>query len=117
MKPPSMTLGQKIKTHRKKMGLTQRDLAKIVEVSFPTLCRYENDVHLPSIVIIKKLAKALKTTSDNLLSTDSREMSIQDSEEFDLVRFFRGLNDRGRKRLLEYLRDFGEIAKYAKSHR
>ena len=115
MKPSPTTLGQRIKSHREKMGLTQRQLAKVVDVSYPTLCRYENDVHQPSIAMIKKLAKALKTTGDNLLSMDLREMSIQDTEELELVRFFRNLNEQGRKRLLDYLLvDFKEIAKYAK---
>ena len=106
------TLGQRIKSHRKKMGFNLKMLAEVVGVSSAALSRYENDLRLPDASTIKKLAKTLKTTSDILLSTEQRDMSIQDSNEYDLVRGFRVLNDRGLKRLADCLTDLMKISQY-----
>jgi transcriptional regulator with XRE-family HTH domain len=111
----NLSLGQRIKRHRKNLGLTQRGLAKIIGVSFATLSRYEGDLRSPDAPIIKNLAKALKTTVDSLLSADSQEMSIQDSDELDLLRTFRGLNSLGRNRTLEYVSSLHDTPKYSNS--
>jgi transcriptional regulator with XRE-family HTH domain len=112
-----LSVGQKIKYHRKKLGLSLRTLAIKVKISPAMLSRYENDKCLPNALIIRELAKALKTTGDYLLGSDHREMSIQDSEELHVVRIFRNLNEKGRKRLVDYSSDLKDTPKYAKNHR
>jgi transcriptional regulator with XRE-family HTH domain len=109
-----LSAGQKIKYHRKKRGLSLRALAVIVGISPSMLSRYENDMCLPNALIIRELAKALKTTGDYLLGSEHREMSIQDSDELHVLRIFRSLNEKGRKRLIDYSSDLKDTPKYTK---
>ncbi len=53
--------------YRKKNGITQRELAKMLGVSQPTITQYETGARKPDIVTLKKLAKLLNCTTDQLL--------------------------------------------------
>ena len=61
-------LGKKIKEFRRKRGITQEQLAELVETSYKYIQRIEGktppDVRLTTII---KLAKALKVKPDELL--------------------------------------------------
>ena len=63
-------LGQKIKATRQKRKLTQEDLASNADIDYKYLQRIEgkNPPDL-GIVLIEKLAKALKTTTSKLLDS------------------------------------------------
>lgn len=54
-----MTVGQNIKKYRKKRGLTQRELADILETTQQNLAQYENDKRNPKIETIDRIAAAL----------------------------------------------------------
>ena len=43
-----MTYGERVKYVRKRMGLTQKQLAKALGVSFATINRWENNQNSPS---------------------------------------------------------------------
>lgn len=60
-----MTLGQKIKSKREELGISQTDLAKKINISKQTLYKYENDIitNIPSSVI-EALADKLYTTPE-----------------------------------------------------
>src|SRR4051795_2450972 len=66
-----MTFGQKIRALRKGQGLSQRDLAGKVKVSFTYISKIENEKldfgDYPSVKLIRKLAKALDADPDELL--------------------------------------------------
>ena len=49
-----------IKTLRKRMLVTQSDLANILGVSFASVNRWENDEHEPTMKIKRKLALLFK---------------------------------------------------------
>jgi transcriptional regulator with XRE-family HTH domain len=65
-----MTFGQKIRGLRKKKKLTQRQLAKVVQVDFTYLSKIENDQlpYTPSIKTIQALAQALNADGIELLN-------------------------------------------------
>lgn len=63
----TLTLGQKIKKLRKERGLTQVELAVIVNISPVYLGFIENGRRRPSLKTLEKLARALKTKPANLL--------------------------------------------------
>lgn len=63
-----MGLGERIRERRQEIGLTQDDLAKILEVTPQHISAIENDKRLPSLEFLVKLAKTLKVTTDYLLS-------------------------------------------------
>ena len=58
----SLSLGEKIKYLRKKNGMTQRQLADEIPISFSTFRRWETGEHKPNIQIIKRLAEILHTS-------------------------------------------------------
>lgn len=53
--------------YRKAKGITQRELAKKLGVAQPTITQYETGARKPDIVTLKKLAKILGCTTDQLL--------------------------------------------------
>lgn len=59
---------------RRENNLTSRDLAKLLNVSQPTITRCENGLQEPSKKNVKKLASYFNVSSDYLLGlTDERE--------------------------------------------
>lgn len=69
----SSDIGMRLRELRKKRGLTQRELASMVNVSFMTMRRWEASEHSPRIEEIKKLARALNVTEGELLSDSQDE--------------------------------------------
>ncbi|HEX4104781.1 MAG TPA: helix-turn-helix domain-containing protein [Rhizomicrobium sp.] len=59
-------LGNRLKEMRTKAGLTQAELADMVEVSRKTINTVENGVFVPSTLLALSLAKALNTTVEKL---------------------------------------------------
>ncbi len=66
-----MTLGQTIRSMRKALNLSQRDLAMKVKVNFTYISKIENEKldfgDYPSEELIVKIAKALDADADELL--------------------------------------------------
>lgn len=59
---------------RRENNLTSRELAKLLNVSQPTITRWENGLQEPSKKNVKKLASYFNVSSDYLLGlTDERE--------------------------------------------
>lgn len=62
-----MTFGEKLRTLREERGFKQYGLAQKVGIPPCLLSRYENDLTQPTLEQIKKLCKALKVSSTELL--------------------------------------------------
>lgn len=56
-----------LKKFRTAKSLTQKALAQLLDVSEPTVSQYETGARKPDIVTLKKLAKILDCTTDQLL--------------------------------------------------
>ena len=52
-----MTLGQKLKKLRTEKGLTQKDLADQLHVTFQTVSKWESDTNEPDFSTLKELSK------------------------------------------------------------
>ena len=65
-----MTIGQKLKQLRSKKGLTQKDLADQLHVSFQTVSKWENDENEPDISTLRELSKLYDCSVDYLISED-----------------------------------------------
>ena len=61
------TIGERIKTLRKKRGYNQKDLANLLGKSLRTIQKYESGEIEVSIAMVNELAKVLDTTSTYLL--------------------------------------------------
>ena len=56
----------KLKEHRKRRGLTQEELAKLSDVSRPTIARLETTDTRATPETTRKLARVLKVKPENL---------------------------------------------------
>ena len=61
------TLGKRIMENRKKLGLTQDQLAEKLGVTAQAVSKWENDQSCPDITMLPKLAEIVGTTTDTLL--------------------------------------------------
>lgn len=67
-----MTLGQKLKEIRKKFGLSQEQLADILNVSRQAITKWETDRGTPDISNLQELSKMFGITVDYLLNTENQ---------------------------------------------
>jgi transcriptional regulator with XRE-family HTH domain len=65
-----MNTCDKIKIARKKLGLTQMELAEKADVSLMSVRRYENDDKKYQLDILLKITKALGVSLSDLISSD-----------------------------------------------
>lgn len=72
-----MPFRQRLVTLRKQHGLTQQRLADLAGLNVIQIRRYETDASQPSVEAIRKLAQALRVTTD-LLIFDSDERGPDD---------------------------------------
>ncbi len=61
-------LGEFIKAQRKLMELSQRELARLTQLSDPYVSQLERGMHEPSVRVLKALAGALNVRAETLLS-------------------------------------------------
>ena len=66
-----MTLGQKLKEIRKRFGLSQEQLAEIINVSRQAITKWENDNGMPDISNLKELSKIFGIPVDYLLNENN----------------------------------------------
>ena len=71
-----MTTGEKIKQLRKKNGLTQEQLAELVDVAVTSVRRWEWGENTPTVKFIQKLAGVLNTTPEYLLEDEDKNPVI-----------------------------------------
>ena len=67
----TMKIGGYIQHLRKAEGLTQRDLAEKLGVSFQAVSKWENGDALPDVALLPELCEVLDTTADKLLNGGS----------------------------------------------
>lgn len=59
-------MSKKLIKLRKQKGLTQKELAKILNVSISTYKRYETGERVPNVYVAQHIASILNTTVDTL---------------------------------------------------
>ena len=82
-----MTLGQKLKEIRKRFGLSQEQLAEIMNVSRQAITKWENDGGLPDISNLQELAKTFGITIDYLLNDDNQLPALTMYKELDKEKY------------------------------
>lgn len=66
-----MTLGQKLRKIRSKFGLSQEQLAEVINVSRQAITKWENDGGLPDVSNLQEISEVFGVTVDYLLNGDS----------------------------------------------
>lgn len=72
-----MRTGEKIAFLRKKKGLTQEQMAEILEVSRQSVSRWEIDMAFPETEKLIKLSRLLECSVDYLLNVSEQELSLE----------------------------------------
>lgn len=67
------TLGKRIVTNRKRIGMTQDQLAEKLGITAQAVSKWENDQSCPDITMLPKLAEIFGTTTDALLGITAAE--------------------------------------------
>ena len=122
-----MTLGERIKEARKEKGITQKELALLINKGFSTVQKYEIDVIEPPISVLQKIADALNISIQKLYGiseelTDNQKVGKQlslmldllssDPEHEELIEAYEMLNKIGKKIAIERVEELTEIKKY-----
>lgn len=74
-----MEIGNKIRSARIRMNLTQEELAKQLNVTPQAVSRWENNISMPDVSMIPLLAEKLKVSADYLLLDQSNTFNLFDS--------------------------------------
>ena len=74
------TFGKKLRECREAKGLSQKELAKLLNTSYSVIGKYERGEMQPSIEAAKKIAKLIDTTVGYLLSETDQENILKDPE-------------------------------------
>ena len=67
----TLSLGEKIKSLRKKAGMTQRQLADAIPISFSTFRRWETEEYKPNVKEISRLAEVLNVSPYELMESSN----------------------------------------------
>lgn len=79
-----MILGSRIKSLRKEKGLTQQELADLVNVTKVSICCYEKGNRTPNLETLMDLASVLNTTPNYLLGVDIKVVA-EDEEQYSIT--------------------------------
>lgn len=118
-----MKTNEKIKAFRKKSNLTQKQLAEKSSIAEITIRKYEKGDRVPKLEQLTKIAAALECSPVDLLDDnvdifqkwDTEYNSSQlasDIKIIELVEKYESLNDLGKEKAREYIRDLAEQDKY-----
>lgn len=96
-----MTLGQKLKEIRKRFGLSQEQLAEIMNVSRQAITKWENDTGIPDTSNLQELSRVFGITIDYLLNNDNSLPALSMKKELDKEKY-----EMSQKGYIEILKDF-----------
>ena len=82
-----MTLGQKLKEIRKRFGLSQEQLAEVINVSRQAITKWENDGGMPDISNLQELSKVFGATIDYLIDNDSNLPTLSMRKKLDKEKY------------------------------
>lgn len=82
-----MTLGEKLKEIRKRFGLSQEELAEMLNVSRQAITKWENDGGKPDIDNLLELSKKFGITVDSLLNNESELSDLSISVKLDKEKY------------------------------
>ena len=75
-------IGKFIADMRKKKGLTQKQLAELLNVTDKTVSKWETGHHLPDALLLQELSFVLKVDIDELLAGEEFSSKEISSEEY-----------------------------------
>lgn len=75
------TMGELIAARRKEKGMTQRELAELLNITDKAVSKWERDLACPDINTVPKLAEALELSVEELLNVTPAEKTPTQKQE------------------------------------
>lgn len=75
-----MTVGERIADLRKHRGLSQYQLAKLLNIATSTLGMYETGKRKPNVEMLEQIAEFFNVSTDYLLGRDPREDDLKTAD-------------------------------------
>ena len=97
------TIGERIVFLREKYNITQKTLAKDVNITEASLSRYENNLREPKAEIVANLAVRLNTTADFLLGCSNSPRLSNSNEDNALLQDIQSLSAESKAELNKYV--------------
>ena len=94
-----ITLGRAIAAQRKVLGLSQNDLAGMIEVDAETISRFERGAVLPSLRRLLRVAAALQVSMVELLVHSSQ---LPEDQRQKLLMAMQDVNEKDQQLLLDF---------------
>jgi len=106
-----MTVANVIRTEREKAGLSQRELGKLIRLSYGTIAGWEAGSRKPTEANCRRLAAALQFDPAQLGLDQTPVLHITDPVIIKLVTTFEQLPARAKKNVADMVQMAGEIAR------
>ena len=97
-----VTIGHKITEYRKKQGLTQLALAKMLDVSDKAVSKWENGQSYPDVTLFPRLANLFGVSVDELMNDGKNGIAIAGNIIADVVK---NIDIYPQKGMLAYISD------------
>ncbi|WP_338630356.1 helix-turn-helix transcriptional regulator [Clostridium baratii] len=109
-------VGKRIKSRRKDLNLTLKEVASLVGVASSTIQRYENGtISQLKLPVLEAIAKALNVNPAWFMREDANpDITIPQTSERILINAFNKLNALGKKEALKRVQELTEISLYSK---
>ena len=106
------TFGKKLRECREAKGLSQKELAKLLNTSYSVIGKYERDEMQPSIEAAKKIAKLVDTTVGYLLGETDEENILKDPEMLKRLNEIEKMDNEDKGSILKVLDGFIKSVKF-----
>lgn len=115
----------RIKQHRKKRGLTQERLASELGITQQMLSKYEKDIGLIKVDILKRIAEYFNVTTDYLLGVSDvkrdlqRQLNVNETldEYYDLVEVYKDLDKYDQEMIWSIIQSVKKASDKRKTHK
>lgn len=100
-----LNIGENIRSCRRKMNLTQEQLAEKLGVSFQSVSRWENDLTYPDTELLPVLSKIFGITTDELLGVPKVKKEQEMNELLKELRELSNREDASAEKITELIRE------------
>ncbi len=113
-----MDFGERVKKYRLMRGLSQKELAKRMNISQQAVAKFEKTKIQPKLSTARNFAEALGVTVGDLVTewaSFSHEEIAMDwvaPSKNELLKHYQKLNTQGKRKVVDYAEDMANIPKY-----
>lgn len=100
-------IGDRIKSRRKALNLTLKQVHEITSLSTGNLSDIENNKYAPSVMSLAPLSRVLERSIDWIIT--GTDFQVEDSPafstiEYDIISMFRDLDDRDKEDIYDFIK-------------